>query len=69
MIASQPIVVYNRPRGYIANAFLLVGTAPPTKGTLAQDAHKTAMGTKIHLTIGFETNKKIMATRSRGNKQ
>lgn len=69
MIASHPMTVYKRPKGYIANALLFSGTAPPTNGTLAHDAHMTANGMTIHLTMGFRTNRNRIAATFKGNKQ
>ena len=69
IIANHPIAVYNRHKGYTASALLFNGTAPPTKGTLAQDAHAIAIGIKTHLAIVDLTSRQIIAAVSNGNKQ
>ena len=68
-IASHPTITYNRQSGYTANALLFVGTAPPMKGTLAQEAQAIVMGTTIHRTIADFMKRHKIAAISRGNKQ
>lgn len=63
------MAVYSKHNGYTASALLFNGTAPPTNGTLAHDAHAMDTGIKIHLAIGDLTNKQIMAAVSSGNRQ
>jgi len=68
-MANHPKLAYNRHKGYTANAWRFAGTAPPTKGTLAQDAHAMPTGIKIHFTRLGVTNRQINAAASRGKRQ